>query len=195
MIKEVIFLQVLGNYRGAIGNTLSRWEQMGFFDYLLPFLLIFALIFGILTKIKIFEEENKSVKAIIALSVGLMALQFNFVSIFFSEIFPRLGVGLAIVLIILILVGMFSDPESGAIMWTMFGIGVIIVIVILVQTAGSLGWSSGYFISQNWMDFAVLIVFLILFAIAVSAGSPKTARNFMSPYAQMLRGGGGPHAG
>jgi len=190
MIKEAIFLQVLGTYRGAIGNMLSRWEQMGFFDYLLPFLLIFALVFGLLTQIKIFKD-NKSINAIIALSVGLMALQFNFVSVFFSEIFPRVGVGLAVILVILIFMGLFSDPKSGAIMWTMFGIGVVIVIVVLVQTSGSLGWSTGYFISQNWIDFAVLIVFLILFAIAVSAGKPSSTTTHESPYARALRGGGG----
>ncbi len=42
-------------YGGAIGDVLSSWEQAGFFSYLLPFLLIFALVFGILTQIQLFK--------------------------------------------------------------------------------------------------------------------------------------------
>ena len=31
---------------GAIGNILNIWEQAGIFSYAIPFLLIFALVFG-----------------------------------------------------------------------------------------------------------------------------------------------------
>jgi hypothetical protein len=84
---------------GAIGNMLYQWEQAGFFSYVLPFLLIFALIFGILSRLRIFtrKEEgkpNNAINAILAFVVALMSLQFDFVPQFFSEVFPRLGVGL-----------------------------------------------------------------------------------------------------
>ena len=104
-----IFLQFFGG-SGGVGfrDFLVKLEQLGFFDYLLPFLIIFALVFGILTKIKIFED-NKAINAIIALSVGLMALQFGFVSAFFSELFPRLGVGLAVILVIIIFIGLSNS--------------------------------------------------------------------------------------
>ena len=172
---------------GAIGGMFARWEQMGIFSYLLPFLLIFALVNGILTRIKIFKD-NKAINAIIALVVGFMALQFPMVPQFFSEIFPRLGIGLAIILIILILVGIFIDPDEKGIMYVLLGIGVVIFIVILVQTAGALGWSSGDWIKQNWIDFIVLIVFIIIFAIAVGAGNPQKNRGSKSLLARALRG-------
>ena len=98
MIAEVIFLQSFGFSGGSFGNVLSQWEQLGVFTYVLPFLLIFALIFGILQKVKIFQE-SKGINAVIAVSTALMALQFNFVPLFFSDIFPQLGIGLSIVLI------------------------------------------------------------------------------------------------
>ena len=37
----------------------------------------------------------------IALAVAFMSLQFDVVSMFFSELFPRFGVGLSIILVIL----------------------------------------------------------------------------------------------
>ena len=87
MLNGVVILQSAVSFpSGALGDFLSKWEQAGFFSYLLPFLLIFALVFGILTRVKIFKD-NKVVNGIIALAVALMALQFNFVPQFFSQIF------------------------------------------------------------------------------------------------------------
>lgn len=170
---------------GTIGNMLTYWEQAGFFTYLLPFLLIFALVFGILTQIKLFKD-NKAINGIIALVVGLMALQFGFVSQFFSEIFPRLGIALAIMLIILILVGLFSDPDSNAVMYTMLGVGAIIAIIVLIQTAGALNWSSGWWWSENWPMVAGVVVILLALAIIVG-GSSKSTDKSKAPFAQALR--------
>jgi len=165
---------------GAIGSLLSSWEQAGFFSYLLPFLLIFALIFGILNQIHLFKN-NKAINGIIALVVGFMALQFPMVPQFFSEVFPRLGVGLAIILIIMILAGMFIDPEKAGIMYVLLGVGVIITIVVLVQTAGSLGWSSGSWWQENWQLIVGVVFIMAVIAIIVGAGSKKTPYKSLWP--------------
>ena len=99
-----------GFYGGTFGNLLAQWEQLGVFSYVLPFLLIFALIFGILQRVDVFKG-NKGINAIIALSVSLMSLQFNLVPIFQAEIFPKLGVGLSVILAVIILKGLFLEPK------------------------------------------------------------------------------------
>ena len=186
MLERLFLLASYGYFEGGlIGDMFYQWEQYGFFSYLLPFLLIFALVFGILTQIKIFKD-NKAINGIIALAVGLMALQFEMVPVFFSEIFPRLGIGLAILLVLLILVGMFADPDSGAVMWTLLGGGVIIVIVILVQTAGVVGWSSGYWWNDNWPTIAGVVVILVIIGIIVGSASEDSKKS-KSPFAQALR--------
>jgi hypothetical protein len=168
MIKSMV-LAWYGSYGGGtIGDMFVYWEQYGFFAYVLPFLLIFALIFGILERIRIFSE-SRTVSGIIAFVVGLMALQFDIVPRFFSEVFPRLGVGLAILLIIIILVGLWVDPQSGAIGYTLLGVGAVIAIIVLVSTAGELGWSSGWWWNENWP--MVVGVVLILIAIGIIVGS------------------------
>jgi len=175
MLKELISLAWFEG--GAIGDLLSVWEQAGFFTYLLPFLLIFALVFGILTQIKLFKE-NKAINAIIALVVGLISLQFPMVPQFFSVIFPRLGIGLAVILIILILVGMFVDPEKGGVFYVLMGIGGVIVVIILVQTAGALGWSSGQWWVDNWPMIAAAIFILVIIAVIVGASSTKERKPY-----------------
>lgn len=157
---------------GALGDLLNSWQQAGFFSYLLPFLLLFALIFGILTRIKIFQD-NKMINGIIALAVALMALQFSFVPDFFSQIFPRVGVGLAIILTILIVAGLFVDPDSPVINYILLGIGVIIVAVIIIQSAGAVGSESVTWWQQNWPIVVGAIILFILIAVIIGSTGPK----------------------
>jgi len=171
MFEEMITLASSSIFSsGALGEMLTKWEEAGFFSYLLPFLLIFALVFGILVKVKVFNE-NKMVNGIIALSVALMSLQFDFVPSFFSQMFPRVGVGLAIILGILIIVGLFAPKESEIVNYVLAGIGVIIIGIIIIQSAGSLGWSSGTWWEENWELVAGAAFILIILAVIVGAGS------------------------
>lgn len=172
MFEEMIFLASYSNFgSGAIGELLSKWEQIGFFSYLLPFMLIFALVFGILTKTNIFKE-NRMINGVIALAVALMALQFDFVPVFFSQIFPRVGVALAIILGILIVAGLFIDPESKWINYVLLGIGVLIIGLVLIQSAGELGWASGQWWEENW-QMVIGAIFILTLVSVVIGGSKK----------------------
>ena len=172
MLNEILFFQSGTFYGGGIGSLLSSWEQAGFFSYVVPFLLIFALVFGILTKVRIFD--NKSINGIIAFAVGLLALQFNFVSIFFSELFPRVGVGLAIILALLILVSLFFDPNNKFTNYGLLFAGVIIFLVVLIQTYGSLGSLSFlYSLQYNWATILGVIIFIVIIGVVVGGGNPR----------------------
>jgi len=178
MVAVLSFLASYGYFEGGgIGNLLNYWEQLGLFSYMLPFLLIFALIFGILVQINLFKD-NKVINGIIALAVGLMALQFPMVPRFFSEVFPRLGIGLAVILIILILVGMFSDPSKKWLMITFMVIGFIVAVVVLVNTAGMVGLSTGYWWRANWSTILFIGLFLVALAVIVGAGSKTTDKTW-----------------
>jgi len=174
MFKEMIVLATSGSFdNGLIGELLNKWEQIGFFDYLLPFMLIFALVFGILVKVKVFKD-NKMVNGIIALAVALMSLQFNFVPEFFSQIFPRVGIGLIIILGLLIVVGLFMDPDSKVMNYILLGVGIIVFYFVLVQSAGATGWTSGDWLSENWGNIlAGVLVVIFVIAMINSQGGPK----------------------
>lgn len=170
---------------GAIGGLVSQWEQAGVFSYFLPFLLIFALVFGVLSQMKLFKE-NRAISGVIALAVGLMALQFDLVPQFFSVIFPRLGVGLAILLVALILLGMFVPSKAGP--WILFAVGAVVFISILVQSAGNLGWSSAYWWTDNWVNFISMAAILALVIIIIaSSGRPKDPEANDSILSKLIR--------
>jgi len=181
MFKEMIMFESAFS-SGALGEMFSTWEAAGFFSYLLPFLLLFALIFGILTRIQIFKD-NKVVNGIIALVVSIMSLQFDFVPNFFSQIFPRLGVGLAVVLVVLIVVGLFADPKNNAVNYVLLGIAVITIGLVLVQSAGALGWQSGSWWGDNWQMIVGAIFLFVVIAIIVGSASPKSS---VPPYAPII---------
>ena len=181
MIGVNTLLASYGFFRGGdIGNVVAQWQAAGVFSYALPFLLIFALTFGLLTRVGLFttkdasgEKSNKSINAIIALSVSLMALQFDFVSLFFSEIFPRFGVALSIILVILILGGLFMPMGSKGFSWGLIAVVMIIIGIVIFQSLGSFGYDAGYWWRNNLGSLLGWVV-LIGLIIAVVAGSTSS---------------------
>ncbi|MEX0932657.1 MAG: hypothetical protein WDZ77_00975 [Candidatus Pacearchaeota archaeon] len=181
------FLQSYGFYGGGFGQVLTQWEQAGVFAYILPFLLIFALVYGILNKMNLFgTENNKSINAVISLAVGLMALQFGVVSVFFADILPRLGVVLMIVLVFLVVSGLFGNPRNKG--WTNFMMwgSVIIAVVIVLQSLEIFQNSFSnflYLIPPGWWYAIVLLIVVI----AIVAGSrSSTTEDNQSLYVQSL---------
>jgi hypothetical protein len=190
MAIEGMFLASYGFFGGGIGNFLNNLEGLGFFDYALPFLIIFAVVFGILSKVKLFGESSRNINGIIALSVGLMALQFGIVSTFFAEIFPRFGVGLSIILVSMILLGLFIDPEKDWINYILLGIAAIILVVILIQSADGIGFTSGYWFSDNWPSILAVVVILgAIGAVVAGSGSGSSSDKYRPFY---FREGGKP---
>ncbi|MEK6893815.1 MAG: hypothetical protein AABX07_06470 [Nanoarchaeota archaeon] len=157
----------------GIGQVLNQWQSAGIFDYLLPFLLIFAVIFGILNKSKILGE-NRGIHVIIAIVIGLLALQGNFVSRFFQPLFVNTGMAVAVLLVIIILVGLFINKDEQKYWFWGFGaIGFIAAIIAISNAFGEYGWGYGsasfYGDNAGWIIGAVLIIGLII-AVATSGG-------------------------
>jgi len=157
--------EVLASYGffggGEISTLLMQFEQMGVFSYLLPFLVIFALVFGLISQMKLFHE-NKSIPPIIALAVALMALQFDLVPRFFAEIFPRLGVGLVILLVVLILIGLVSPKDASSI-YLVYGAMIVVAIYILVDVAEAMNSP----LADLWYQWRGTIIFVTVFILIV----------------------------
>jgi len=159
---------------GSIAEIIYQWEYLGVFDFVLPFLLVFAIVFGILSSTQILSE-NKGVSVIIAFVIGLMSIRYRyFFSDFLSELFPRLGIGLTILLSVLILVGLFiAKKEQRYWGYGLAAIGFIIAIVIFYQTANRLGWWWVGGASSDAVGFIILAVLIVGVIIAVAVSGSK----------------------
>ena len=169
MLSVLTGLYAWGN---SIDEILYLWQDVGVFRYVLPFLLIFAVVFGILAKSEVLGD-NRGVNIVVALAVGLLALQFDYVPDFFATIFPYAGVGIAVLLIGLILVGLFYSDEDW---WnyTFFGIGMVIAVIVVIASLSSYSWSGSWWWGQHWQGIVTLIIIgLLITIVAVSAGKGK----------------------
>ena len=142
-------------------DLLNQLNNIGFFQYVLPFLLIFAIVYTLVTQIPTFKE-SKGAAVLIAVAIGLLSLQFNTVSVFFQILFPKAAIGLAILLIALILMGAFISQEK-AYKWIFFGAGAIIFAIVMVLSF------SGYEFSGNWwwQQYGTLVVVAIVVVVAM----------------------------
>ncbi|MEK6890581.1 MAG: hypothetical protein AABX03_00420 [Nanoarchaeota archaeon] len=159
----------------TITEILQQWADYGIFYYVLPFLLIFALVFAILQKIKIMgsEQEGRGINAVIALAVSLLSLQFDYVPLFFSVIFPKLGMGLAVLLVALILLGLFVDYNRyRGQMYIFLGIGGVTAGIVILSTLSDYSWWTGSFWHENLS--AIVAGAIIIGFVAIVINSAKT---------------------
>ena len=153
-----VILANMGSF--DFGSMLNQLDQLGFFKYILPFLLVFALIYAISTKIEIFKG-NRGAAILVAAAVGLLVLQLNYVPEFFQNIFPKFGIGLSVLLIAMLLAGAFVPDDEGkktVFGWIFFTIGAIIFIIVTILSFAD--WNYGNF----WWDQygAMVIVALVV---------------------------------
>jgi hypothetical protein len=165
----------------TITDVLNVWNDIGVFAYAIPFLLIFAVVFAILDKTKMLSSEgrdNKWIISLIAISISLLSLQFDFVSEFFAIVFPRFGIGLCLFLVILIFLGFFFPEKDGKWGYSVAWVGWVVGIGVFIWALASWDeWSAysgfgGWFVDNVW---ALIILGIIVAVIAVVASSKKAA--------------------
>ncbi len=154
-------------------RTLDTW---GLTDVLLPFLLIFVIIYAILQKTKILGEGRKNLNTIVALVVGLLVVIPHVTGrfpanadpvIIINDALPQVSIVLVAVIFLLILIGVFGQ-DYVMLGVTMPGwITLISLIVIILIFGGSAGWWDAGF-GQTLEDFfgteGVAIFIMLVFA-------------------------------
>ncbi|HLD97854.1 MAG TPA: hypothetical protein VI815_00855 [Candidatus Nanoarchaeia archaeon] len=166
----------------TITEILQQWADYGIFYYVLPFLLIFALVFAILQKVKVMGKENegRGINAVIALAVALLSLQFDYVPLFFSVIFPKLGMGLAILLVALILIGLFVDyTQYRGQMYIFLGIGGVTAGIVVLSTLSDYSWWTGSFWHENISAIVALGIIIGFVAIVINSSKPAGHKSIM----------------
>ncbi len=158
-------------------------QSMGVFQYYLPFIIVFAILYGLLNKTKIFGETSggRGLNAIIGLCVSAFILIYTpagitlaqFFANFFGQVVTILISIIAIIMLIYVLVPITGKKEfPGAAKWIVFiaallGIGMYISAgglaifpgVEEIATVGlpAIGLSSG--------DIVIIIAFAIIILI------------------------------
>jgi len=176
----------------SLHDLYSQWETSGVFDFLLPALLIFAVIFGILTSTGVLGA-NRGVNFVIAATSALMAMRLQIVSDFFGLLLPGLGIGVAVLVTVLILSGLFLQKANWR-QWmpTFFWGGVVIGLIIVISVLNSFAWFGSVWWQVNWVSVVWIVVIVAI--LAPLFVTPKTEnekgwedQNFEIPFVN-LRG-------
>ena len=95
-------------------NAVLLLQDFGFFSVILPFILVYALIFGLLTNIKLFgsDDSSKTVNQVIALSVGAFVITSTDAVNNLAAIIPQAGFLLVVSLLLLMVLGIFGFKST-----------------------------------------------------------------------------------
>ncbi len=171
MVSEVFRLE-------GFGKILESW---GLMDALLPFLLIFTLVFAVLEKSKILGEEKRNLNSAIALIMALIVVIPHLTGnlpagydpvLVINSALPSVSLVVVAIVALMIMIGVFAHEKImlGATMpgWIAF-ISVILLIIIFGSAAG--WWVSGF---DEWLDstfgsdalavFIMVVVFGVIIA-------------------------------
>ncbi|MEK6846953.1 MAG: hypothetical protein AABY16_02195 [Nanoarchaeota archaeon] len=155
-------------------------------EAVLPFVLVFTVVFAILQKSKILGDGKKQIDALVALVVGLITITFaNAVGII-NSLLPFLAVAVVIILIFLILVA--SVSTDGTLPWeknfkkaiiVLAFLAVLVAVLIVTGAWDYLAYQVSGPSSSSWVTNVVFIAIiagaflLVFFGDKGSHGSEK----------------------
>lgn len=153
-----------------------------FQEFILPFLLVFTIIFAILEKTKLLGEGKKQLDAIVAFVVSLIFVTAIFPKAVVSNLILFLTISIIIVFVILLLWGfVFGEIKEGfkPAGWMKWILGVVIAVAVMFAVMWSVGLPAGVtdlFSKLNWSSpFLMNFVFIIVIAVALALVLRKKA--------------------
>jgi len=145
-----------------------------------PFVLTFALVFGVLHKAKIFGDGKNQLNAIIAAVVAIIFISFASAVNIVQELLAFMVVGLIILLVFMMLFGFLHKEGGFKIEGKMLtGLGYVIgiaVIIAVMYITGTLAFLVEYFKGEGgnkWVGSIIMIIIIIGAIVAVMSGAGK----------------------
>lgn len=186
-----------------LADTLQRW---GFMDFILPFILIFTIVFAILQKVKIFgkEDEARKFNIIVALVLGLAVVvphalgmyprDKDVVNIMLGAI-PNVSVILVAILMALLIIGMLGkrvELGGGSLSGWIAMLAFVVVAFIFGNAAGwwDAPWFRQFLGNQELIALVVtILVFAVIIWFVTSEKSDPKEKGFGEKFGDLLKGG------
>ncbi len=122
-----------------------------FVETILPFILVFTIVFAILQKSKILGDGKKQIDAIVSLVIGLLVISFGQVTGIILQLIPFLAVSLVIILVLMLLLGSFTEQGK---FFEKFpkGIKYILIVGVTLAVAIAVIYITGFWETVNeWL--------------------------------------------
>ncbi|MBT3865529.1 hypothetical protein HOF78_00310 [Candidatus Woesearchaeota archaeon] len=166
-------------------ELLGNFDQIGGFDLLLPFILVFTLVFAVLQKINLFGDK-KNINMIVSLVIAIFFLNNTYLIFVLQKFLPNVSIILIVFLMLLLLVGVFggeTDFKEGMLGWafivSLIAIGFALFSDMFSPVSGG-GVSDWWynFIGPGNMGMAWTLLFLAIFIFTITRDK-KDKNEFM----------------
>lgn len=184
-----------------LANAIEFLRNFGLFDIVLPFLLVFTLVFAILEKTRILGTEGKdkdipkrNLNSMVSFVVALLVVATNKVVTTLNTALPNIVLLLVVVIMFLLLISVFHKTGEMEFKqthgnWYKFFVTILFIGVLLVflgaipmsnegETWLSYGWD---YVVDNWEGSVVssfiflgVVLLVIAYVTRSSSGSKKT---------------------
>ena len=169
--------------------------DMGVDEIILPFILIFTIIYAILQKVKIFGENSKNFNIMIALVLSLIPIFYHFSStktsnwdviyiLTTSGVVSQFSTWLVVVVMLLILMGSFGVglPTSDLFKGLVVISSVIIIGYIFTGAASSSGNTFEYLDDGTKSAIVVILMFGLIIWFVTSGDKSEKGGNKKNPF-------------
>ncbi len=114
-------------------QTIRDLEAAGFYQVLLPFILVFTVIFAVLQKVKLFGPSSKNINVVIAVLIAFFTIRASAVIVLINQFLPKVSAIVLVVMMLLLVLGIFGTSAEGWTGWPFF-------LAVLASVIG-VGWS------------------------------------------------------
>lgn len=147
---------------------------------ILPFLLVFVLVFAILQKSKILGEDKKQIDFLVALAIALILIGMPQPRSYIVDMVPWLAVALVVLLVFFLIYGFAagSDKDKGFVIpnWlktTILVLAIIFVVVLVLYITGA--WDKVYdWFTEGDAGGNILVLIVVGVALWIALGVKKS---------------------
>ena len=156
---------------------MTIFQNTIFTNFILPFLLVFVLVFAVLEKTKLFGEKKSQLNAIMAFVIGVIFTGFISSTQIVNNMVVFLAVALVILFVILMLWGFIFGTEKGfelskGLKWILAIVAGIAFVGAVLWATGTLGsitntlfqqsWSTSFWTNFLFIAIIVVVLFIVL---------------------------------
>jgi len=168
----------------TLREVISFFDKIGIYDVVLPFLLVFTIVFAILEKTRVFAMEQiedkkvtkKNLNSMAAFVLSFLVVASSQLVEIITEVSSHMVVLLMMSVLFLILVGSFYKEgeislEGGwqKIFMVIMFIGIVLIFLQAIKTDSGDSWLEYAFdyMGENWSSTGVASILLILFVTGI----------------------------
>lgn len=164
-------------------EAIEFFDKIGIYDVVLPFLLVFTMVFAILEKTKVFGMEDidgkkytrKNLNAMVSFVIAFLVIASSKLVETITEVSSHMVVLLLLSVFFLLLVGSFYKEGEGVFLekgWkTLFMIimfvGIVVIFLNAIETDSGESWWNYFwdYLSNNWTSTAAASIILVIIII------------------------------